>query len=136
MNKDIEIKKLPPEIKVCGMAIKPVRGVTEEGKTIYEEDMQIELKNIGGKALSFVDCNLSYYDAQGEFIGCDSDGSLSLVKPNESVFVSIPMLSPSNTSKKLLEVSIQTAEGIFSKYISWVFLAGALVFLVYQNYSA
>ena len=134
MIKDIEIKKLPSEIEICGMIKKPVRGITEEGETIYEEDIQVELKNVGKKCLSFVDCNLSYRNERDEFIGCDSDGSLSLVKPNETLFVSIPMLAPENTSKKVLEVTVLAAESIFSKYISWVLLGVVTIFWIYQNY--
>ena len=59
MRSDINIIKTHKDLKVEGMVTKPVRGVTDEGPTIYEDNLQLELKNIGKKPISFIECTIS-----------------------------------------------------------------------------
>ncbi|MFT5521386.1 MAG: hypothetical protein ACI9IA_001987 [Enterobacterales bacterium] len=136
MNKEIQIKKVPSRIKILGMTAKSVRGITEDGKTIYESNLQLELKNIGKRPLSFVECTLSYHSESNEFLGFDSDGSFSIIKPEDIFYISIPALHPDGVFSKYLDITADVSQSAFTRYISWVLLGSVTLFWVYQNYAA
>ena len=127
MSSEIEVVKVPDEIKIEGMAIKPVRGITEEGKTIYEDNLQLELRNIGKLPFSFIDCTISYRNNIGKFIGSDSDGTFDELNPNDTCIISIPFFVPVLTVKKELKITIQHKESSLSKFFLW-FIAGSIIF--------
>ncbi len=39
MHADAEIKKLSSNLNILGIATKPFRGITEEGTTMYEDNL-------------------------------------------------------------------------------------------------
>lgn len=134
MHSDIKIKKIASNVEICGIATKPVRGITEDGKTIYENNLQLELKNSGRKPLSFIDCTLSYRGEDNEFLGSDSDGSLSTTAPNERFIISIPAFIPEGVVSKELEITSEVAQSKLQKYGPWAFIAVVSIFWLIQEY--
>lgn len=127
MSSDINIEEVPKNIQIKGIVTKPVRGITDEGKTIYEENLQLKLLNSGKKSISYIDCTLSYSSSKGEFLGGDSDGTLDVLKPNHSCLISIPMYIPKETNKKILTITSTEVEGVFTKYGSWALIIFAIL---------
>ena len=113
MRPAIKIIKIHKDLKVEGMVTKPVTSVTDEGEIIYEDNLQLELKNIGKKPISFIDCTISYRNNNGDFIGSDSDGTFDELKPNNSCISSMPFFIPENTVKKDLEIKVKHKERNF-----------------------
>ena len=132
MHSDINISKCHKNIKIEGMVTKPVRGVTDEGTTIYEDNLQLELKNVGKKSISFIDCTISYRDKNNKFIGSDSDGTFDELKPNENCIISIPFFIPDNTIKKELDITAQFKESNIYAIKYWL-IAIMVAFIIIGN---
>lgn len=134
MHADIVIKKLSSNVNILGMATKPVRGITEEGTTVYEDNHQIDLQNKGKKSLSFIDCTILYRGQDHKFLGSDSDGSFDELKPGESCVISIPAFIPEGTAKTELKITSDEVQSNLMRYGSWVFLGAITVFWVVQEF--
>ena len=134
MHSDIEIKKLSSNVNILGMATKPVRGITKEGTTVYEDNLQIDLQNVGKKSLSFIDCTISYRAQDNKFLGSDSDGSFDELKPGESCVISIPVFIPQGTVKTELKITSDEAQSNLMRYGSLVFLGAITLFWVIKEF--
>jgi len=136
MRTDLEVADVVEGIEIESMVTKPVRGVTEDGKTIEEDNLQLKLRNNGKGVFTFIDCNLEYLDIDGSNLGFDSDGTFSDLKPNNSCLISIPMIVPRNTKSKKLVITGESKH-VYQKYMSWFqmsLIVALLVFIVYERF--
>ena len=94
MDAEFVIGKVPKVIKIERIHASPVSGVTDDGEEVVEDNLHLELRNVGKKTLSFIDCTISYKDKKGATLGKDSDGSFDECKPKETYKFSIPFFVP------------------------------------------
>jgi len=127
---DIKVDKIPDGINVDDMVVKSVRGVTADGITIFEDELQLRIQNKGTKTYSMLDCNIEYRNSKNKFIGFDSDGIINELKPNENCLVSVPLVIPEGTKSKNLTIKVFEAESYFSKYGKWGILVGFIVVIL------
>lgn len=132
---DIKIGAVAKGLVVESILIKPTRGVTEEGITIYEDNLQLKLKNTGKQTFSDIDCKVEYQSSANTFLGYDSDGTFKEVKPNDYCFISIPLVIPDNTTHKRLTITADEAENVFTRYGSWALLGLSIIFVVIMKLS-
>jgi len=137
MSENIEISNVVKGIEIEAMVVKPVRGVTENDKTIIEDNLQLKLRNNGNKIFTYIGCNLEYFDEARKTVGFDGDVTLYDVKPTESCLMSIPMVIPNNTKKMKLEITGES-EYAFNKYSTWLqvlFLLILVILIFYTKYA-
>jgi hypothetical protein len=126
----IKVDKIPDEVNVEDMVVKSVRGVTADGITIFEDELQLRIHNKGTKTYSMLDCNVEYRNSNNKFLGFDSDGFFNDLKPNENCLVSVPLVVPEGTESKNLTIKVFEAENYFSKYGKWGILVGLIVVIL------
>lgn len=96
---DIEIADVVKGVAVESMTTKSIRGVTEDGVTIYEDDLQLKLKNVGKRSFSEIDCKVECSGSGDAFLGFDESGVFKEIKPGQHCLISVPLIIPKNTKK-------------------------------------
>lgn len=126
MDAEFVIGKVPKVIKIERIHASPVSGVTDDGEEVVEDNLHLELRNVGKKTLSFIDCTISYKDKKGATLGKDSDGSFDECKPKETYKFSIPFFVPEETVTKTLDIIVTQKESTLERIFIWLVGLSAL----------
>ena len=131
MSTDFFLGKVPTDLTIESMSTELVKGTTDEGEVIYEENLLLVLRNNGKKAVSYIDCTIYYKDHNGSKIGQDSDGSFDICKPNETYKLSIPFFVPDNTESKQVDITINYKQSMLEVVLIWLVVLSALYSLIW-----
>lgn len=118
---DIKIGKVPEDIEIEKMYVSPVEVESDEGDSIIEDNLHLEVRNIGRKTISFLDCKIKYLGRSGKEIGSDSDGTFDLIKTNEMYEISVPFFTPPDTMEHKLDITIQYKNSLMQNlFMLWM----------------
>lgn len=105
----IEISDNKYGLKVIEYVIRDALVYVEEGPQVLSPCFQAIVESKTDKDYQSVDCRLSYYDNQGEFLGFDNQ-SLWQYKAQSKLSVSMQVSIPDNTAKAKFEMDAKEPE--------------------------
>ena len=105
MNIHFEYGTVSKNIEIVDAVVRTVEEQDEFDEFPVERvKLQARLKNVGGHCLDDVKCDLSYYDAEGAFLGLDMTDSLELdaIDPDEIIPVDLEIVMPDEIDRCVL----------------------------------
>lgn len=103
MYPKVEVSSVFLSLTIERIIDKEIRGKDDNNEFIYETDLQIKLVNTSTSKIVDIECKLEYLSQSDKFLGFDDAVSFSIVKPLESVLLSIPIQEPEDVFKRIID---------------------------------